>query len=510
MSDIFSVKKENKDKKRADIKIMDNFTDLDDLALMSDDDFDIIVKAEMNKGKRPVPDPKPASDTPAPAAPVNNVKPEPPKKPAGEESEKPAGNQEKKLYIPKSLNEPLSEVLEKNGASQNQTTDNGSKTRYTPGSVSEMYSKITRPSTPTAAPSAGSNTRKPLTESETKPKYGPKQESDTKPKYGPGSEVRPKYGPGSESEAKPKYGPGSEAEAKPKYGPGSEPRPKFGPGSVAETGKTVSTAAPVEKPAVKPAVPETPAVQVKHAFVPTASPDAADFGVPDFVPTSDNTKDDGPMSYTLLTKFHRLPHKSVAPSAKKLVAICSSTGGPKALQRIVPYLPGNLNAAVVAVQHMSKGFTASLARRLDERSELTVMEAVEHEKLKKGRFYLAKGGEHLQVIQRKSGMFLQYADQPARSGLKPCADVMFESLLELEGVDEFICVVLTGMGSDGTRGIGKLSEKKNCYVIAQDEPTSTVYGMPGMIYKAGLTDEVLPLDKIAEAITRVVGTRSAI
>ena len=82
---------------------------------------------------------------------------------------------------------------------------------------------------------------------------------------------------------------------------------------------------------------------------------------------------------------------------------------------------------------------------------------------------------------------------------------MYESIKELD-FDEITCVVLTGMGSDGTRGIGGLSEVKNTYVIAQDEASSTVYGMPRMIKEAGVTDEILPLGEIAEAIVRIVGT----
>ena len=96
--------------------------------------------------------------------------------------------------------------------------------------------------------------------------------------------------------------------------------------------------------------------------------------------------------------------------------------------------------------------------------------------------------------------------EPARNGLKPCADIMMESLSNLV-FDDITCVVLTGMGGDGTMGIRQLNESQNIYVIGQDEATSTVYGMPKVVYEAGLTDIVLPLGKIADEITKNVGVQ---
>ena len=216
--------------------------------------------------------------------------------------------------------------------------------------------------------------------------------------------------------------------------------------------------------------------------------------------------ENGPMSYSLKVRFKRLPHKKVPFSGRKLIAICASTGGPKAVQKVVSELPPNLNAPIIMVQHMPQGFTRSFASRLNEKTGLKVSEAIDGERLENGCMYVAKGGEHLTVVQRRDGLHISFENKPARSGLRPCADIMYESLEAID-IDEIICVVLTGMGSDGTRGIGHLSEKKNVYVIAQDEATSTIYGMPGMVRKAGLTDEVLPLESIAEAIIRVTGTK---
>lgn len=193
-----------------------------------------------------------------------------------------------------------------------------------------------------------------------------------------------------------------------------------------------------------------------------------------------------------------------AVHGKKIVAIASSTGGPKALQEVIPYLPANLNAPVLLVQHMPKGFTKSLADRLDELSKIEVSEAVVGESIKKGHVYIAPGGLHLKSVRRPGGYNINCTDEPAREGVKPCANFMYESLADSD-YDEIVCVVLTGMGSDGTAGIKELKKTKNIHVIAQDEVTSMVYGMPRAIAQAGIVDEVLPLSAIAEAIIKNVG-----
>lgn len=213
---------------------------------------------------------------------------------------------------------------------------------------------------------------------------------------------------------------------------------------------------------------------------------------------------DGPMSYLSIRKYNRLPHRRVDIKAKRLVVICSSTGGPKALQQVIPKIPGNLNAPVLLIQHMPESFTGTLATRLNDMSGLMVKEAESGDILERGHLYLAKGGKHMRIVERGGMSMIELNDDPARSGLKPCADVTFESLVSSR-YDEITCVVLTGMGSDGTRGIGKLTEKQNCFVVAQDEASCTVYGMPRMVKEAGLTDAVLPLEQIAEVIVNMVG-----
>ena len=204
----------------------------------------------------------------------------------------------------------------------------------------------------------------------------------------------------------------------------------------------------------------------------------------------------------------RKPHKTVTgANAKRLIAIASSTGGPKALQQVICKLPKNINAPILIVQHMSEGFTKSLAARLNELSEVKVVEATGGERLENGTVYLARGGSQMRVVKKGSEYVIDInTTEPARNGLKPCADIMMESLANLV-FDDITCVVLTGMGGDGTMGIRQLNEASNIYVISQDEATSTVYGMPKVVYEAGLTDIVLPLGKIAEEITKNVGVQ---
>lgn len=196
-----------------------------------------------------------------------------------------------------------------------------------------------------------------------------------------------------------------------------------------------------------------------------------------------------------------------ASGKKVLVALACSTGGPKALQSVIPYLPRDLNAPMLLVQHMPIGFTKSMADRLDELSDIEVKEAVEGDILKKGCVYVAPGGKHMEIKRQADGNHaVRLNDAPAIGGLRPCANVTYESL-RTSGYDEIVCVVLTGMGSDGTGGILSLKQKKNIYVISQDAATCVVYGMPKAIAEAGVVDEVVPLTEIAHTIIKKVGVQ---
>lgn len=201
------------------------------------------------------------------------------------------------------------------------------------------------------------------------------------------------------------------------------------------------------------------------------------------------------------------PHTSLTGNKagkKKLVALACSTGGPKSLQSVVPYLSPDIDAPVLIVQHMPRGFTNSLAVRLNEMSKVPVKEAANGDILKKGHVYIAPGGKQMRIEKAGRDYRILTTDEPERDGLRPCANIMYESL-QGSDFDEITCVVLTGMGADGTVGIGTLAEKNKIYVISQDEATSVVYGMPKAIVEAKLADEIQPLNKIAEAVNKNVG-----
>ncbi|MBR1478107.1 MAG: chemotaxis-specific protein-glutamate methyltransferase CheB [Lachnospiraceae bacterium] len=200
-----------------------------------------------------------------------------------------------------------------------------------------------------------------------------------------------------------------------------------------------------------------------------------------------------------------LKKKPVRIPGHKIVAIASSTGGPKALQSVIPRLPGTLDAPVVLVQHMPAGFTASLAERLNGMGDINVKEAAEGDVLERGWVYIAKAGQHMNIVKDSKGMpSVHYSNEPKREGVIPCANYMYESLANLS-YDNIVCVVMTGMGADGTEGIQNLKKKKKIYCIAQNQDTCTVYGMPKSVTKAGLSDLEVPLEQIAQEITLHIG-----
>lgn len=181
------------------------------------------------------------------------------------------------------------------------------------------------------------------------------------------------------------------------------------------------------------------------------------------------------------------------------VIIGSSTGGPAALSAVLADLPGDFPRPIVIVQHMPAGFTASLAARLDKLSPLSVGEAVNFHQPKPGEAWIAPGGVHL-VFDRYGRM--RHSNAAPHLGMRPAVDLTLESAVDVWGGD-VVAVILTGMGMDGARGARKL-KRAGGKVLAQDERTSVVYGMPRAVAEMGLTDEILPLSGIAHALTRTV------
>lgn len=203
------------------------------------------------------------------------------------------------------------------------------------------------------------------------------------------------------------------------------------------------------------------------------------------------------------TRASSVPRK--VREGDRLCVIASSTGGPKALQAVVPLFPADFPYPIVVVQHMPAGFTASLAGRLNELSPLFVKEAEDGETLKRGYVYIAQGGKQCELVQREAGRYtFSENDKPPRGGLRPCADIFFESLVNTS-LEEVICGVLTGMGADGSKGIQQVRACKKTSVVAQNAETCVVYGMPRAAKEAGVVDEMVPLEDVAGMMMKKIG-----
>lgn len=194
-------------------------------------------------------------------------------------------------------------------------------------------------------------------------------------------------------------------------------------------------------------------------------------------------------------------HKWVT-SRKKVILIGTSTGGPRALQEVLTRLPKNINSPILVVQHMPAGFTKSLANRLDQLSEIHVKEAEHGEVLMDGTAYIAPGGFHLQLARIGTNYAVEINNElPPRVGHRPSVDVLFESASLLTDVDK-IAVIMTGMGSDGSKGLIQLKEKGVVKAIGESADTCIVYGMPKAAFETGLIDEVADVDDIAKIIMK--------
>ena len=183
-----------------------------------------------------------------------------------------------------------------------------------------------------------------------------------------------------------------------------------------------------------------------------------------------------------------------------LVAIGTSTGGPRALQEVLTRLPGNLPCPTIVVQHMPPGFTRSLAERLNSLCELTVKEAEDNEKLMPGTVYVAPGNYHLTLRKDSSGAYIKLNQDPAIGGLRPAVDPMMTSVSETFGA-KTVAVILTGMGHDGAKGMVAIKKSKGL-TIAEDQSTAVVFGMPKAAIEAGVVDAILPLPRVADGIVQ--------
>ncbi|MGB9521283.1 MAG: protein-glutamate methylesterase/protein-glutamine glutaminase [Anaerolineales bacterium] len=184
----------------------------------------------------------------------------------------------------------------------------------------------------------------------------------------------------------------------------------------------------------------------------------------------------------------------------KIVVIGSSTGGPRALNAVMSQLSAQLPAAVLIVQHMPVGFTRSLAERLNSISELIIKEAEPGDALENGKALIAPGGFHM-VLDSAGKIALN--QNPTVHGVRPSVDVTLLSIAQQYGKST-VAVILTGMGKDGTNGAA-LIHSLGGKVIAEDESTCVVWGMPRSVWEAGAADEIVPLPDIPKAIERAVG-----
>ena len=185
-----------------------------------------------------------------------------------------------------------------------------------------------------------------------------------------------------------------------------------------------------------------------------------------------------------------------------------STGGPNALLAFIPSLKGDLGVPIFLVQHMPKHFTTPLAESLNKRSSLTVKEAEHNEIILPDTVYIAPGGRHM-VVSRNlqdfspgDGSRIGLNDDPPVNSCRPSADVLFSSVARVYG-RHVLAVVMTGMGGDGMQGSRDVRERGG-YCISQSDDTCVVYGMPKAVNDAGLSNETVPLDRMAQRVMRLV------
>ena len=178
----------------------------------------------------------------------------------------------------------------------------------------------------------------------------------------------------------------------------------------------------------------------------------------------------------------------------ELVLIASSTGGPQALDAVLTSLSGSFPAPILVVQHMLPNFTASFAQGLNKKSNLRIKIADSGEGLAAGTVYVAPDGYHMALNKKRKIAFI---DAPPISGIRPRADVLFESVADNLPPCDILAVILTGMGRDGEKGLMRIKAKHNCYCLVQSERTCVVYGMPRAAVDAGFADNILDLSEIA-------------
>ncbi|MDT8901313.1 protein-glutamate methylesterase/protein-glutamine glutaminase [Anaeroselena agilis] len=185
---------------------------------------------------------------------------------------------------------------------------------------------------------------------------------------------------------------------------------------------------------------------------------------------------------------------------EQIVAIGTSTGGPRALQEILTRLPGNLPCPVVIVQHMPPGFTKSLSDRLNSLSALSVKEAEDGDILKPGLAVIAPGDFHMTLVREGAKTVVRLHQEPPIGGHRPSVDPTMEAVARIYG-PRAVGVILTGMGADGSRGLKAIKNGRG-FTIAEDQSTTVVFGMPKAAIELGIVDKVVPLPGVAGEIVK--------
>ena len=197
----------------------------------------------------------------------------------------------------------------------------------------------------------------------------------------------------------------------------------------------------------------------------------------------------------------------IAPARAEIVAIGASTGGPKALATLLEGLPNDFPAPIVIVQHMPPLFTRLLAERLGTRTSLRCAEGIEGAALRAGQIWIAPGDHHMILERERTEIRIRLTNDPPVHSCRPAVDPLFQSVAGVYG-PAALGVILTGMGHDGLKGCEQIRNAGGV-VLAQDELSSVIWGMPGIVARAGLADKIVPIGEIAGEIFRhaSMGTR---
>lgn len=210
-----------------------------------------------------------------------------------------------------------------------------------------------------------------------------------------------------------------------------------------------------------------------------------------------------PAPKTALTPTLRV-RPGLARSRSEIIAIGISTGGPNALAKMLPRIPADIGVPILIVQHMPPMFTQSLANSLAAKCKITVREAKQGEPILPNTALIAPGGKQMKIVAGADGKsrIVKITDDPPENSCKPSVDYLFRSVAH-HYVGRATGVIMTGMGSDGTAGL-KLMKQNGATIVAQDEASCVVFGMPKEAAETGLADAVLPLDQIADMIVKTV------